>query len=65
MMRSIFNDFSILKLEGYNCLSQQELSDMFASFVYIVSFFELTCIDMMKLEFYATIVFMVLLDFVM
>jgi hypothetical protein len=55
MMRSIFDDFSVSKLEGYNCLSQQELSDIFASFGYIVSFFELTCIDM-KLEFYATIV---------
>jgi hypothetical protein len=62
MMRSIFDDFSVSKL-GYNCLNQQELSDMFASFVYIVSLFELTCIDM-KVEFYATIVFMVLLDFV-
>ena len=55
MMRSIFDDFSVSKLEGYNCLNQQELSDIFASFGYIVSFFELTCIDM-KLEFYATIV---------
>jgi hypothetical protein len=60
MMRSIFDDFIVSKLEGYNCLSQQELSNIFASFGYIVSFFELTSIDM-KLEFYATIVFIVLL----
>jgi hypothetical protein len=36
---------------------QQELSNIFASFVHIVFFFELvSCIDM-KLEFYATLVF--------
>jgi hypothetical protein len=55
MMRSIFDDFNVSKLEGYNCLGQQELSDMFAFFVYIVSFFVHSCIDM-KLEFYATVV---------
>jgi hypothetical protein len=55
-MRSLFDDFNISKLEGSNCLSQQELSDMFASFVYTVFFFELvSCIDM-KLEFYETLV---------
>jgi hypothetical protein len=36
---------------------------MFASFVYIVFFFGLVSIDM-KLKFYATLVFTVLLDFV-
>jgi hypothetical protein len=38
---------------------------MFTSFVHIVFFFEfVSCIDM-KLKFYATLVFMVLFDFVM
>jgi hypothetical protein len=36
MMRSIFDDFNVSKLERYNCLSQQELSNLFAFFVYIV-----------------------------
>jgi hypothetical protein len=36
---------------------------MLASFVCIVSLFKRTCIDT-KLEFYVTVVFMVLLDFV-
>jgi hypothetical protein len=62
MMRSSnplidFDDFNISKLEECNCLGQQKLSDMFASFAYIVTFFKpISCIDM-KLKFYTTLVF--------
>jgi hypothetical protein len=65
MRISLFDDFNVSKLEGSNCLSQQEFSDMFASFVHIVSFFKLVSYIDMKLEFYETLVFTVLLNFVM
>jgi hypothetical protein len=65
MWRSLFDDFNISKLEGSNCLGQQEFSSMFASFVHIVSFFKLVSYINMKLEFYETLVFTVLLNFVM
>jgi hypothetical protein len=63
MMRLLFDDFNVSELEGCNCLSLQELSSMFA--FYIVYLFKLvSCIDM-NLDFYVTLIFIVLLDFVM
>jgi hypothetical protein len=36
MMSLLFDDFNVSKLEGCNCLGQQELNGMFAFFIYMV-----------------------------
>jgi hypothetical protein len=34
MMSLLFDDFNVSKLEGCNCLGQQELNGMFAFFIW-------------------------------
>jgi hypothetical protein len=55
-MSLLFDDFNVSKLEGCNCLGQQELNGMFVFFIYMVfSLNFVSCIDI-KLEFYTTVV---------
>jgi hypothetical protein len=52
IFKFIIGDFDISKQEGCNCLCQQKFSGMIASFIHIISLFEVvSCIDM-KLELY-------------